>query len=92
MSGMSIDDQLYAGILDGSLTHANIVFSVPVLGISGTVLVAGADTRPYFEPGAVLRRAFGEVAGAGTRARERESPSAPLDQAMDLVEQRGAAG
>ena len=50
----SLAGELYAGIFDGALSHANIVYSVPVINTSGTVLVADADTRIYFEPGAVL--------------------------------------
>jgi ethanolamine transporter EutH len=54
MSCTSLDDQLYAGIFLGSLTHSNIVYSVPVINTSGTVLVADGATRIYFEPGIVL--------------------------------------
>jgi ethanolamine transporter EutH len=54
MNCTSLDDQLYAGIFNGSLTHANIVYSVPVINTSGTVLVASGDTRIYFAAGAIL--------------------------------------
>jgi len=54
MNCTSLDDQLYAGIFNGSVSHANIVYSVPVINTSGTVLVASGDTRIYFAPGAVL--------------------------------------
>jgi hypothetical protein len=54
MSCTSLDDQLYAGIFAGALSHANIVYSVPVINVSGTVLVADGATRIYFEPGSVL--------------------------------------
>jgi hypothetical protein len=54
MNCTSLDDQLYAGIFNGSLQHQNIVFSVPVINTSGTVLVADAPTRIYFDAGAVL--------------------------------------
>jgi hypothetical protein len=47
----SLDDQLYAGIFQGALAHENIVYSVPVINTSGTVLVADGSTRIYFEPG-----------------------------------------
>lgn len=55
MNCTSLDDQLYAGIFEGSLAHANIVYSVPVINTSATVLIADADTRLYFEPGAALK-------------------------------------
>ena len=54
MNCSSLDDALYAGIFDGTLSHANIVYSVPVINTSGTVLVASGDTRIYFDPGAIL--------------------------------------
>jgi hypothetical protein len=54
MNCSSLDDQLYAGIFNGALAHANIVYSVPVISTSATVLVASGDTRIYFAPGAVL--------------------------------------
>ena len=54
MNCTSLDDQLYAGIFNGSVSHANIVYSVPVINTSGTVLVASGDTRIYFAAGAIL--------------------------------------
>ena len=54
MSCTSLDDQLYAGIFAGGLSHANIVYSVPVINISGTVLIADGATSIYFEPGSVV--------------------------------------
>jgi len=54
MNCSSLGSSLYAGIFDGGLNHANIVYSVPVINTSGTVLVADGDTRIYFDPGAVL--------------------------------------
>ena len=54
MNCTSLDDQLFAGIFEGLLSHANIVYSVPVINTSGTVLVADADTRIYFDAGAIL--------------------------------------
>lgn len=50
----SLGDEMYVGIFAGSLSHANIVYSVPVINLSGTVLVADGATRIYFEPGSVL--------------------------------------
>jgi hypothetical protein len=50
----SLAASLFVGIFDGQLSHANIVYSVPVISTSATVLVASGDTRIYFEPGAIL--------------------------------------
>lgn len=50
----SLASSLYAGIFEGILSHPNIVYSVPVIGASGGVLVADGATRIYFEPGSVL--------------------------------------
>jgi len=54
MNCSSLATDLYVGIFDGGLSHANIVYSVPVISTSGTVLIADASTRVYFDPGAVL--------------------------------------
>ena len=50
----SLAASLYAGIFEGTLSHPNIVYSVPVIGVSAGVLVADGATRIYFEPGSVL--------------------------------------
>lgn len=54
MNCSSLATDLYAGIFDGGLSHANIVYSVPVIGSSNGVLVADGATRIYFDSGAVL--------------------------------------
>lgn len=54
MNCTSLASSLYAGIFNGTLSHANIVFSVPVINVSGTVLVADAAARVYFDPGTDL--------------------------------------
>jgi hypothetical protein len=54
MNCSSRADQLFAAIFEGTLTHANIVYSVPVINVSGTILVADGATSIYFEPGAAL--------------------------------------
>lgn len=54
MNCTSLGPQLYAGIFDGALSHANIVYSVPVINTSGTVLVADGATHIYFPPNAIL--------------------------------------
>lgn len=65
MNCTSLGDSLYAGIFSGALSHANIVYSVPVINVSTGVLVADGVTRIYFEPGSVLNlRMF--VAGQTT--------------------------
>jgi hypothetical protein len=50
----SLAASAYVGIFEGPLSHANIVYSVPVINVSASVLVASGDTRIYFEPGAIL--------------------------------------
>lgn len=54
MNCTSLGGGLFAGIFEGPLSHANIVYSVPVINTSGTVLVASGNTRIYFEPGTTL--------------------------------------
>jgi len=50
----TLGPNLYVGIFEGALTHANIVYSVPPMGPAFGVLVLDGQTRLYFEPGAVL--------------------------------------
>jgi hypothetical protein len=54
MNCTSLGLELYAGVFVGTLQLQNVVYSVPVAGVSGDVLVADGDTRIYFEPGTVV--------------------------------------
>jgi hypothetical protein len=54
MNCSALTDSVYVGIFQGSLTHANIVYSVPPVGTTGTVTILDGHTRVYFNPGTDL--------------------------------------
>ena len=54
MNCSTLTTSFYGGIFEGALSHANIRYSVPVIGESAGVLIADGATRLYFNPGSTL--------------------------------------
>jgi hypothetical protein len=54
MNCTSLGQELYAGIFVGIFQLQSVVYSVPVTGVSGGVLIADGDTHIYFDSGTVL--------------------------------------
>jgi hypothetical protein len=50
----ALDPDLYVGVFQGSLSHANIVMSAPVISTAATVTIADTDAKAVVQAGAAL--------------------------------------